>query len=230
MVNNIQVWEPHMNMGNVGEDEIKNVHSGNVLVWDRSNARLPKWFQEVKYIQSNWTQVIRLWSSWNSNYKTEAVLQKTWTVDVFYGIRNNTNYNRYWFRWTDSWTTFWWTTGSYSSITSTWKALDNDIHNITLYNGSLTIDWTSYAVTNTNNISFSRGLVLFWYCSDVDNNYYAFSSMRLYSFKAYNWTTLLYDLVPCYRKSDSVIWLYDLVNGVFYTNSWTGTFTKWPNI
>jgi hypothetical protein len=49
-----------MNEWLVGEDEIKDVRSGNVLVWDRDNARLPKWFQEVEYIESNWTNS----SSW----------------------------------------------------------------------------------------------------------------------------------------------------------------------
>ena len=36
--------------------------------------------------------------------------------------------------------------------------------------------------------------------------------------------------VPCYRKSDSVIGMYDLVNNQFYINAGTGTFTKGANI
>ena len=35
---------------------------------------------------------------------------------------------------------------------------------------------------------------------------------------------LIKDLVPCYRISDSVLGMYDLVNNVFYTNAGTGTF------
>ena len=38
------------------------------------------------------------------------------------------------------------------------------------------------------------------------------------------------DYVPCYRKSDSVIGLYDVVNNVFYTNRGSGTFDKGGNI
>lgn len=37
MVNNIQIWEPSMSEGFVGEEEIKDVYSGNVLVWDKKN-------------------------------------------------------------------------------------------------------------------------------------------------------------------------------------------------
>lgn len=41
---------------------------------------------------------------------------------------------------------------------------------------------------------------------------------------------LVRDFIPCYRKSDGVIGLYDLVNDVFYTNLGTGQFTKGKNI
>lgn len=38
------------------------------------------------------------------------------------------------------------------------------------------------------------------------------------------------NLVPCYRKSDGEIGMYDLVNGVFYTNSGSGTFIKGDDV
>ena len=71
------------------------------------------------------------------------------------------------------------------------------------------------------------------------NNYYLFGfketdslvsspgSFKLYSCKMYNNSTLVRDFIPCYRKSDSVIWLYDRVWKQFYTNAGSGTFTKW---
>ena len=42
--------------------------------------------------------------------------------------------------------------------------------------------------------------------------------------------TLVHDYVPCYRKSDSVIGLYDLVTDTFLTNQGTGTFRKGGNV
>lgn len=42
--------------------------------------------------------------------------------------------------------------------------------------------------------------------------------------------TIVRNLIPCYRKSDNVIGMYDLANNVFYTNSGSGSFTKGPNI
>lgn len=37
-------------------------------------------------------------------------------------------------------------------------------------------------------------------------------------------------LIPCYRKEDNVAGMYDIVNGVFYTNAGTGVFTVGPDV
>lgn len=42
--------------------------------------------------------------------------------------------------------------------------------------------------------------------------------------------TPLRDLIACYRKSDDVIGMYDIVNDAFYTNAGTGTFTKGSDV
>lgn len=42
--------------------------------------------------------------------------------------------------------------------------------------------------------------------------------------------TPIRNFVPCYRKSDGIIGLYDTVGGVFYINKGTGSFTKGANV
>lgn len=42
--------------------------------------------------------------------------------------------------------------------------------------------------------------------------------------------TPIRNFVPCYRKSDGVIGLYDTVGGVFYINAGTGSFTKGADV
>lgn len=54
--------------------------------------------------------------------------------------------------------------------------------------------------------------------------------LKLYNLKLYKGNTLIRDFIPCYRKSDGVIGLYDLVYNQFYTNSGTGDFKKGVNI
>lgn len=42
--------------------------------------------------------------------------------------------------------------------------------------------------------------------------------------------TPIRNFVPCYRKADGVIGLYDTVGGVFYTNAGTGSFAKGADV
>ena len=41
---------------------------------------------------------------------------------------------------------------------------------------------------------------------------------------------LVCDLIPCYRKSDNVIGMYDVVRNIFLTNAGNGSFTKGANV
>lgn len=51
---------------------------------------------------------------------------------------------------------------------------------------------------------------------------------KLYNLKITNGTNVIKNFIPCYRKSDNVAGLYDLVNDVFYTNQGTGNFIVGP--
>lgn len=50
--------------------------------------------------------------------------------------------------------------------------------------------------------------------------------VQLYSLKLYNGEALVRDFVPCYRKSDNELGLYDLVESKFYVNKGSGDFLK----
>lgn len=51
-----------------------------------------------------------------------------------------------------------------------------------------------------------------------------------YYVKIYEGDTMLRSFVPCYRKTDNVVGMYDLVNGVFYTSVGSGAFTAGADI
>ena len=61
-----------------------------------------------------------------------------------------------------------------------------------------------------------------------------FSNYRLrgkfYFARIYDKGVLIRDYVPCYKKDDETIGMYDLVTQQFYENAGTGTFIKGPNI
>lgn len=96
------------------------------------------------------------------------------------------------------------------------------VYNIIGSNTSLIVNKIP-AITETDNDTPNGNVVLF---SLVGLN----SQGKLYGCKIWNDTTLVCDFVPCYRKSDNVIGLYEKVGGSFYTNDGTGTFTKGANV
>lgn len=55
-------------------------------------------------------------------------------------------------------------------------------------------------------------------------------SAQFKSFQIYQGGLLVCDLVPCYRKSDNVVGMYDLVAQAFRTNIGTGSFTKGADV
>ena len=54
--------------------------------------------------------------------------------------------------------------------------------------------------------------------------------MRVYSFKIFENNIIVLDFVPCYRKSDNEIGMYDTVSKFFFTNAGTGTFLKGADV
>ena len=54
------------------------------------------------------------------------------------------------------------------------------------------------------------------------------SSARIGRVKIYENNILIRNFLPCYRNSDNVLGMYDVVNNVFYTNDGTGTFLYTP--
>lgn len=193
----------------------------------------PSEYQEVEYIQSSWTQYINTLyiPSVNTEIKTDIRWETQSTQwAVFFWVTGNdssadwilwriysstsTNFNP-WFCNATSWE---------RQITTTINAL----HNIVLKSWSCNLDWTSYTIT-TSSTPYQSSIDLFAW-NNWWTHWWRASKCSIKTFKIYESWTLVRDFVPCYRKSDNVIWLYDLVNDQFYINSWTWTFTKWPDV
>lgn len=59
-----------------------------------------------------------------------------------------------------------------------------------------------------------------------DNGASLFSKAKMYNLKILDLDKLLGNFIPCYRKSDNEIGMYDTVSKTFFTNQGTGTFLK----
>ena len=208
--------------------ELKNVYLGHIL--------LPEEYQQVEYIQSSSTNSSWQWIDWQ---KIATWVTSTNNISIEVKISNFTQNWSFAVFGSDS---SWWSNGytllsrSYefgSNYTfDDWTASTRTIcdwwtHIIELSQSWLIVDWTTKhtpsSVTFTwielNLFAMNRAWTAreFWW-------------FRMYYCKIWSSWTLVRDYVPCYRKSDNVIWLYDVVNKQFYVNSWSGSFTKWSNV
>jgi len=96
----------------------------------------------------------------------------------------------------------------------------NAVNNKTYIDGEITISGTS-----------SVSLYLFAQNESPGNTNSVWdSSIRLYACTMAVNGLPIRNYVPCYRKSDGVIGLYDTINKEFKTNEGTGSFTKGPDI
>lgn len=196
---------------------------------------LPAEYQEVEYIQTNWSQWIDTWLLATSNHQVETKIEtasseseKTIFGSLSYSNSSNSrnyynliNYLNQWYWWTNWWEWHWW-----SFPSTAWVKYEIVFNNS---NGKVVVDWNE-----TWDCSWASGYSWSTLCLNArwGTNERYYWKYKFFYFKVYDKSNSEYvrDLVPCYRKADSVIWMYDLVNDVFYTNAWTWTFTKWNDV
>lgn len=203
-------------------------------------SRLPSEYQEVEYIQTTWTQFINTWLlAWN-NIQTEAKIEVTTTsqnIPLFWCYGPSVNYRGGNYYHLTPYSSKWyfglngseWNGGTYSpTVWTQYTIVFNNSAGYLNVNWSniVSVSWTAGRSWTTLSISLRSDKE--W--GSTTHNF--FGQYKYFYFKMYNKTTWAYerDLVPCYRKSGGVIWMYDLVNDQFYTNSWTGTFDKWADV
>ncbi|MBS7388551.1 MAG: hypothetical protein KIG30_08325 [Eubacteriales bacterium] len=190
-------------------------------------SQLPTEYQEVEYIESTGTQYIDTgyYATANTKVLTDVkVLSVPARNAWIFGSRNSDVTSRYELIWINSANEyrFYYGTNNYtfSGVPSTGELA------ITIASTGATINGVSVTPAAAT-ISSTNSMYIFSCHGGTASN--ETSYMRLFSFKIYEGNTLMHDFVPCYRKSDNAVGLYDLVNGVFYTNAGTGDFAKGKN-
>lgn len=184
-------------------------------------SQLPTEYQEVEYIQSSGTQYID--TGFVVNKSDSYVLEidglfpsqaqayqgcngyMQFFVSSKYGINNESSIS----------------VGNRDTVRI---AYANQTATLTV-NGSQaeSKSWASYSGANVKLGVLRMG--------DTNNGWFSggAASGTIYGYKVWKDEVLVSDCIPCYRKSDNIVGLYDLVNGVFYTNAGTGNFAKGKN-
>ena len=196
--------------------------------------RLPSEYQEVEYIESTGTQWIDTGLVGN--------ISREWTVEFSDFDRNGITYaGPFGITWNNAKTAF-----SCSNTTSVYCSFGNKTD--VVYHESVE-SYRAWATSDIKKISISKNGV---YRNDVQrisaftgltyaesvitmplfarkpnaNTVDRLVKMKLYSFVCKEEGINVGDFVPCYRKSDGEIGLYDTVSKTFFTNQGTGTFLK----
>lgn len=187
------------------------------------SSRLPDGYTEVQYIQSNGAQYIN--TGFNPKSTSRVVMEfeflKNATASPFMSrdISNDTNmfgvFNINGRLRSDFNTT----KVSFSTGLSPLQKLIYDRNKNVCTIGTETI-------TNANG-TFSAPRPLFLFASDDSGTARFFTTGKFYSCQIYDSETLIRDFVPCIAPTEAV-GLYDLVDGKFYGNAGTGSFTAGP--
>lgn len=198
-------------------------------------SRLPQGYQEVEYIESSGTQYIVVDFIPNQDTRLDMLVEPRSVVAAESGVGfipygSAESYNSKAFE-------------CYTNATGKLEfnygsQYQTDLANISVGTKiNISHNKNNIVVTDTNGRTIAshsfnykaftcpRNLALF----AINRSTAIVGQTRIYSCQIYNDTTLALVLVPCYRKSDNIVGLYDLVNGVFYTNAGTGNFAKGKN-
>lgn len=189
------------------------------------NFHVPDGYQEVEYLQSSGTQYINvglnptssLWgfeidftplhapsSSGHGVFGQKTADNNEWHLNTWY---DTSNYNG----------TLIMKSSKYSARLANGIRCQMSMHNLEYINA----EGTRRTVSNVS----IGNLPLYIFCCNKNGTTSEFTSMKLYSFKLYDDTdTLVSELYPCYRISDSVAGLWDKEREMFLTNSGSGTF------
>ena len=204
-----------------------------------TQSRLPSAYQEVEWIWNSWTQYIDTGVA-IPNHKAIANIEYT----AFNGWMYLGAY-----MWADSWVPWghlrlYWgragTTGQFCyGLLSNYSEYGGSVSLNTKYELEVSMvpwnlyfkhDGTTYG-TSSATYTTSKAWNYWILAQNNEQSWEIWNSAKVYDYKVYDGSdVLLRDFVPCYRIADWVIWMYDLVNDVFYTNNWSWTFTKWPDV
>lgn len=196
-----------------------------------SKKRLPSAYQEVEYIRSSEGASIDTGISWDtseSNYTYPFVLDIDCSTETYAGTSTNIIVSF---------------TSNGSS--ATWIGMTGQSMLLSLGSGVNFL--TSADVRTVKHIEYyGKRIVATVNGETLERKRSAYTASRLFLFRASTYTymsnTTLYsatlyhgeeklaEYIPCYRKSDGEIGLYDLVSKTFLINTGTGTFLKGADV
>lgn len=205
-------------------DKLKDNIKGEIYT-ELAEEQFNRLYEQIDYIESTGTQWIDtgVVPTNTTGFKADIMTTAKVSDQIFFGSRTTTD-TRAWVGKTSSiyygWNTLEYTTfGSSDMYLNSIKLNYLNDRNFSI-NGSLIHSISSSLGSNTKSVYVFAG-------NDNGTAKY-FSQIRIYNLQITQDSKVVRDLVPCYRKSDKTVGLYDKTSGVFYTNKGTGSFIPGP--
>lgn len=192
-------------------------------------GRLPVGYQEVEYLQSSGTQYIELdevLSTTGITVTAKYVINSNAPADsCVLGCYDSSSYNGY---------TIGFYNGTYvrqyiAQAAAAYSNVSNGSEAIVIMNNAdgevVENDVVIDSVVPTGTIVSNTRFNLFGLYSAYGNQYAAYA--KIFYVQITNKTSgdYIYNLVPCYRTSDNVAGMFDMVSETFLPNDGTGTFS-----
>lgn len=211
-------------------DETVTITYGDYSLTQQVNVIENRPYVKLSYIETTGTQYINTGYYPNPNTDIYAEFQFTdkdtlqqRLFDVQAGGATG-NYVAFYINGSKKWA-FSLTTGTAGTWTSTNVDTNTSKHSIRLNNDKLTLDGIDY--NNPGNvIQISDYEMRLFANNTADAEPGQFSKVKLNALKIYEEGELVHNYVPCYRKTDDVVGLWDTVDDIMYENAGTGSFNK----
>ena len=208
-----------------------NSGTGAFVAGNRVGVSLPSGYTQVEYIQSNGTQYIDtnyIPTSDNLKVSSKFAISQIQSWMSMFGSENATNAQWSLIAITNDSSKLVFYTGTSAGVGSV-PVTAGQVYGLTCQtvNGSLTYNCggTTGSVAVSGTVNKAQTLYIFTqHSTSASNTANQAISMKLYAFQIYDNGVLVRDYVPCISSAGAA-GLYDIVNGVFYQNAGTGTFT-----
>ena len=191
---------------------------------------LPSEYQPVEYIEGTGTQQFEIDFLPNQDTSSKGKYQITDTSvgRMLFGSRTDSAKEFYGLNWGGG-TPYKYYNSYYNGALVAGAFIDDQVHTFEKRKRELYIDDTLiHTHTYTSNWTAKYKTRIF--ACNTGGTVALWGIARIFWLQFFDGDRLAVDLIPCYRKSDGKIGMYDLVNDIFYTNQGSGTFLKGNNV
>lgn len=212
----------------IPEGNAKKIEIDGVTVWEKSTSRLPAEYQEVEYIESTGTQYIDTGVVGKKGIHILTEMGWRTLSNQLFGSRKSSGATRFFVTYYGNRIDFGYGGDTLSDVSPQAGQIYEIDFDVTGGTYNFGVDG-SYKTGRTGELDTECNMFIFGANRPYTTNQLSKSIFKSMIITNANGETLR-NFVPCYRKSDGEIGLYDIENDVFYTNDGTGTFTKGQDI